>query len=351
MMKPNHRFTSKTALSALLLGLCLAPTVANAVGSGDHQKARSAYEQSMVLYSQKRYEEAKQIMLELWAQNRSYDVATALGQSELKLGHYADAARYFAFAVAHCPPTEQTKQQEGMQRLLGESQKHVLTLQLKANVTGASVTVDGVDWGTTPLESDIYLDPGLHIITVRKDGYVTADRKLNAAAGTTDTWEVTMQPDATKSMVAAGNASAGANVNPFQESPHDGAASKPNPWILVGGGVVTAGAVVAGLVFSSKASSAKDDADRRRSDIAPGACIGPRTGQSDACAELFDYADKSDRFSTYSTIGFVAAGVVAGGTLAYWFWPRKQAASAANRVTVDGSVARNSGALWLTTNF
>jgi hypothetical protein len=305
----------------------------------------------MVLYSQKRYEEAKQIMLELWAQNRSYDVATALGQSELKLGHYADAARYFAFAVAHCPPTEQTKQQEGMQRLLGEAQKHILTLELKANVAGAAVSVDGVEWATTPLESPVFLDPGMHIIAVRKDGYVTADRKLNAAAGATETWDVTMQPDATKSLVAAGNVNGGASVNPFQEPPHDAAGSKPNPWILVGGGVVTAAAVVTGIVFSSKASSAKDDAERRRSDLEPGACFSPTGALRDECNSIKDNADKSDRFRTYSTVGFVVAGAAAAGTLAYWFWPRSKSAPATNSVTVDGTIGKNSGALWLTTNF
>ncbi|MGC4070823.1 MAG: PEGA domain-containing protein [Polyangiaceae bacterium] len=210
-----------------------------------------------------------------------------------------------------------------VKKLMAESQKHVLTLQLKADVAGASVSVDGIEVGKTPLESAVYLDAGMHVIAVRKDGYVTADRKLNAAAGTTDTWEVTMQPDATKSMVAAGNASAGANVNPFQESPHDGAASKPNPWILVGGGVVTAGAVVAGLVFSSKASSAKDDAEKKQAQHDSSYCDDPSSNKA-YCSSLKNDAQDVDRNRNLSTASFLVGGVAAVGTLVYWLWPRSK---------------------------
>jgi cytoskeletal protein RodZ len=47
---------------------------------------------------------------------------------------------------------------------------------------GARVTVDGVGWGTTPLTVQ-HLPPGIKVVRVTKDGYLTAEQRVRVGGG------------------------------------------------------------------------------------------------------------------------------------------------------------------------
>ena len=73
-------------------------------------------------------------------------------------------------------------------------------------------------------------------------------------------------------------------VAPFDDTTKDRvASSKPNPWILVGGGVVTVGGLVTGLVYNVKANNAYDKAQALKDEIGRSGCY---VGSANATALL-----------------------------------------------------------------
>jgi hypothetical protein len=347
MMKLKHHLSVRPVLGAMLLAVWLGPSLA--IAAGDNQTVRTQYDGAVELYSQKQYESCRKTLLELWSNNKTHDIATLLGQVENKLGHFADSATYYAHAIANFPPTEDRKQLETIKGRFRETQKKVMKLDVKTNVDGATITVDGVDVASPPL----FLDSGLHLVFVRKDGYKTADKRIDAKAGTTESWNVTLVANevATEPAPTKTTSSPVVGIQPFNDPPKDTLDSKPNPWILVGGGVVTVGVLVTGLVFNAKASNAKSDGERLRDIIAPGVCVNPTVTLEPDCRALRDSADNSDKYRSYSTIGFVVSGVAAAGTIAYWLWPRQKPTSNTQGFIVDGGFGKTAGILRVTASF
>ena len=334
MMKLKHHFPVRPVLGAMLLAVWLGPSLA--IAAGDNQTVRTQYDSAVELYSQKQYESCRKTLLELWSNNKTHDIATLLGQVENKLGHFADSATYYAHAIANFPPTEDRKQLETIKSRFREIQKKVMTLDVKTNVDGATITVDGVDVASPQL----FLDAGLHLVFVRKDSYKTADKRIDAKAGTTESWNVTLVANevATEPAPTKTTSSPVVGIQPFNDPPKDTLDSKPNPWVLVGGGVVTVGVLVTGLVFNAKANSAYDDAESLKAKHQNDYCSGSSINSS-YCSSLESKAKDGDRFRDYSTGAFVVSGIAAVGTAIYGLWPRAKSTAPTGQLQLVPVVA------------
>src|SRR5271168_2244413 len=71
-----------------------------------------------------------------WALQKSYDIAGNLGNVELKLGKYRDAAEHLAFSLENFPPTGEEAQQKAMEKRLAEVLKEVGRLHVKVSANG-----------------------------------------------------------------------------------------------------------------------------------------------------------------------------------------------------------------------
>lgn len=327
---------------------------AHAENAQELASVRSQYDAAASLFTQKDYEGARKLLLEIWGQRKTADVATLLGQIEVKLGHHADAAKYLAFASANFPPTEPVKHGEVIRGWLVDEKKRVITCEVTSNPDGAAVSVDGVEIGTTPLATPVFMDPGLHIVVLKKDGYKLADRSINASAGASEVWNAKLVPleaatPATESKPEGKDKVAVVPISPPPDTTP--ASSKPNPWILVGGGVVALGALATGLVFDLKAHSKYDKARDLRAQLDSGSCSTSSGNVDTSCSSLLDHAKQGDRYRNIETVSFVVAGAVALGTVTYWLWPRAKPTERAGRITLGGTVSKQQSALSLTANF
>ncbi|HMA91606.1 MAG TPA: PEGA domain-containing protein [Polyangiaceae bacterium] len=320
----------------------------------DTPAIREKYDQASALFESKNYAKAKQVLLEAWAQRKTADVATLLGQTEVKLGNHVDAAKYFAYAVANFPPTEPMKNNEVIRRWLSEEMKHVVTVDVAVKEEGATVSVDGVAVGVTPLQTPLFMEPGRHIVIVRKAGYRTVDRNVDLPAGSTDTWDVTLKEEELPAVAPVPKA---VLLGPVRVQPPLGdprfdessmVASKPNPWILVAGGAVTLGGVVTGLVFNAKANRAEERADALRVKTNASDCYDETSNVTD-CAGLLDQAKTADTSRNIAVGAFVVGGAAAIGTAVYWFWPRRKPLE--NRVQVMGFAAPSGTSLMVSGKF
>jgi tetratricopeptide (TPR) repeat protein len=83
----------------------------------------------------------------------------------------------------------------------GESRSEVLQLapepslvDLRADVAGAAVLVDGVQVGQTPLAAPLSLPPGNHAIVLRAPGHLPAERQIEIKPGESQVLDITLPP-------------------------------------------------------------------------------------------------------------------------------------------------------------
>jgi hypothetical protein len=84
------------------------------------------------------------------------------------------------------------------------------TIIVMANPTGATVTLDGVEKGTTPGVLLENIDPGKHTVTITKAGYRTATENISLAKGQELTLNVALE--ATAGLLLVTTVPAGASV-------------------------------------------------------------------------------------------------------------------------------------------
>src|SRR5690606_23929000 len=116
-------------VSAAVLGCTLTWASSSLADEDRTEAARQQYRRALEAKHEKNYEEARELLLELWEQAHTYDVAGTLGEVEHKLGNPAAAAQYFAFALAHLPPREKAETVEQLRRALRAMKEQVATVR------------------------------------------------------------------------------------------------------------------------------------------------------------------------------------------------------------------------------
>lgn len=287
----------------------------------------------------KRYEEARLALLELWSKSPSYDVATALAEAELRLKRYADAMRHLTYAIANPSKTEPEKNLEWVETWFARAKKHVTSYVITTNVDGGLVSVDGIPVAETPLMTPIYVEPGRHVIAVSKAGYKLAHTTVTASAGVTEELPLSLELDNAASGQTGVTERQGSAVLASDRAEGDARATprRPNPWILVAGGATTAAGLIAGLAFNARSNNAQDHAEELRTVTGSSGCYQPASAFRKTCAELLDAGERRDSARNVSSAAFAVGGIAAVGTVLYWLWPRKLDVQHGVNVQVSGA--------------
>ena len=357
------------ALRSSLLSLalvCLSPFAlpSHAFAQEDPtiEAARERFKEGVAYFDNKEFERARLAFVQAYALKPHPALLLNLAQSELRSGHEAEAATHFArYLREHAEATEEQRQaaREG----LDAAKQAVGVVTLTVDQSGAEVLVDGANAGRSPLEDPLYLMPGEHTIVAQK-GSDSARTTVMVSAGsaTTETLKVGAKP------TPAAAAKAPKPENPPEEAASsesyevdsEGAASEPSwevstPVAIIGAGLSVA-ALGTGVVFAVSSRNYYDSADEIAGDIEAkaedlqiethGICNAPwgqpppaGTSPGDwpyesdpgfvkACKKYQDRVDTADNYKTYATIGFIAGGVLAAGTLVYVLVPTFQGGSA-----------------------
>src|SRR5450432_1423101 len=113
-MKPRSLSLAPRSRPAFVASLLLSGTVAIAdpalaqptTGKSAVGSSQVRYREALDAFRKGQWPDARRLLLALWSEAHSYDVAVTLVQTEYQLGHYAAAARYLEFALVNIPPTE-----------------------------------------------------------------------------------------------------------------------------------------------------------------------------------------------------------------------------------------------------
>lgn len=173
----------------LIAPLCLAATESERAELSEQllQRGREAFEA-------KRYQEAHNRLSHAYRLHHSYRTACALGQVELELELFRDAAEHLDVCISRYPVDDPQQARDRVLDGLRETRRRVAVFEPTVNLLGATILVNGVEVGTTPLETDLFVEPGLRRITVRKAGYQDVSAELFFPAGGTTHWQAELLP-------------------------------------------------------------------------------------------------------------------------------------------------------------
>jgi len=265
-------------------------------------QAGALYDQGSAAYKDQKWPEARAAFLAAWALEKHWQIAANLADTELQMGRYREAAEHASFYRAQSPEDRHAR----ADALIAKTKVHVVTLHVETDPLGADVWIDGQSAGRTPLPEAMFLEPGKHSISARMSGRLEAISSIDKASGADDVVKL-------KLLLAA-------TVPPPVEP--------KNKILLIGGGVGFLALLGVGAGLSAGAADKAGQADKLLASVVTrggsNACSKPGPALRGDCATLQGLNNDSDTFQNTGVAMFIAGGVVAAGTLAYWLWPSEK---------------------------
>jgi PEGA domain len=303
------------------------PPTAGARSMEAVKQADVLFQKGNRLYADKKWGEAEAAFAAAWALNPSFDVASNLGAAQFQLGKYRDAAEHLAFALRQWPLIGgPTRRQIALDRLR-ECRKHVGALGIRASTAHVEVQVDGHAVGATPLDLEVFVEPGRHVVEGRLEGYEAARQEVDATVGAGMT--VTLSMVATPAVQAPVKEEAGAVVKKEEvpvppptmtqssEPPTPSPGGPSKPMIITGAALAGAGVILGAVFVALSNASASDVATKRNAIVAMGASAACGATPSSACQAIQSAMHERVTFGDVAGGSFIAGGAVGAGTLIY----------------------------------
>jgi len=362
-MRRNVPFTmTQLGTAAALLGaLLILPARASAQDDVTLSMARERFKEGVSYFDKKDFAKARVAFLQAYALKKHPAVLLNLAQSELRSGHEADAAKHFAqYLREHKDATDSERQ--GAETGLMAAKALVGEVSLDVDLAGAEVYVDGDLEGAAPLPGSIYLSPGTHELSARKEGK-TAKSEVTATAGQTSNVSLKLGGAARPVAARTPDTDQEPDVEPPPEEKHSRQGFIPwvtsTPGAMIGVGLTGVG-LIGGGAFAFASKSSYDSADTIANQIADkavltdgkpdrkGVCVDPESwlantkiwGGTSAsqiaarqdrarqyqenCDKYNDTVKPGDTFRTLAIVSFAVAGAAAVGTVVYYFVDSKE---------------------------
>ncbi|WP_438027195.1 hypothetical protein [Sorangium sp. So ce233] len=277
----------------------------------DSALAASSYKVGVAAAREGRWPEAYAAYLEAWRLKQHFQIAANLARAELKLGKHRDAAEHIAFFLREAEGVSEPDRALGRQ-MLDEARAHIATLTLVVSRAGATVLVDGVPVGTSPLGREVYVEPGERRLEARLQGETPAQTLTALAPGASQEVELRFVE-----RVAAAAVQPRAPQRRPPAAPDHGT-SGPSTALIAAGGAATglaAGTAVVLRVLADRSARSGSNA------AVPGAdsCYssGPDAPHHTRCPEVHQHRTEAASLRNASTGVFIAAGVLGAATVGY----------------------------------
>jgi hypothetical protein len=314
-------------LAAALLGLPCLLWVARSVAETESEpkadvQVDTLFQEGRAAFDRGDYEAAEQAYREAWQRRRSYDLAANLGQTEVQLGRYREAAEHLSYALGHVPPSVSDEVRQEMQRLLSGALEHVATLRVEVDPPGAEVMVGSRVVGKAPLEGDIYVEPGSRSVQARHEGHRDAEKSFTATEGSTHRISLVLEPIAASDVKPEAEASVPSSTSADVGDAPQVVTSGPDPVVVWIGGGLAVGGLFVGILSAVAAHDRRSERDDLLAGLDGTSPCGTGSLFPDDCARIEDLDAEARSLDTVTWLGFGAAGVLAGATLVYALWPR-----------------------------
>src|SRR5690606_37529266 len=131
---------------------------------------------------------------------RAYRIAPAhqvlynLGRVHEALGHAVEATDTYEQYLREAGDRIPEARRHEVEQALARQRARIGRLMVRTNVDGATISVDGVDVATTPLDEPLRVSAGEHTVGARAAGYDSLRRAVRLAGGVTETVEMELHP-------------------------------------------------------------------------------------------------------------------------------------------------------------
>ncbi|WP_437481489.1 hypothetical protein WME75_37805 [Sorangium sp. So ce1014] len=252
------------------------PADAPAANSSAGERAAQLYREGNRFYDEARFVEAEARYQAAWDLQQSFDVAGNLGNVELEVGQPREAAEHLLYALNTFPLGDTEEKKLFLQQRLAAAKSQVGALRINVNVDDAEVLIDGKVIGRSPIEAQVFVDPGKRTIEARRSG-VRTSTSLLVARGSDQSIALSLDAGSNLPLVVAGGAvgllgvASGVTFAILSTAKGKSAAAEPSGsarridlrdtqttlanlsfWSFVGGGVVLAGTAAYALRTSGR---------------------------------------------------------------------------------------------------
>jgi len=321
----THVRLARFAAIFALLALCSVP-VSDALGqpapggqassARDPKRAEKLFFEAKALLTKEEWAAAEAKLQEAWGLNPTYDVAVNLGQTQYRMKKYREAAKNLSFAARNFPIIGARETRDRAEGRLKEVRGLLVTVRVDVSVKGAQVTVNGEVVGESPLEGEVFADPGPVIVEARLAGYRDARQVIDGKKGASEVVTLKLVADAPPPPLAASASPSASGKPPLPPVPE---AERPLWPAAIGGGAALV-LLTVGVVATVAANGAASDAEALQATIdASGARCG-LGASAGACDDLASAASSQGSFRDVAVVTFIGSGVaaVAGSGLLTW---------------------------------
>lgn len=327
-MRPLPTWTILLALaasSAPVAAQTPATTTAGISNEADamNEKARELFKEGNKLYRDQKYAQAEAAYEAAWAltDKKSKGLVNNLGQTEMHLGKYREAAEHLT--IARRLAAHGDKQLSDIERDLAESKTKVCTLTITTNVEGAQLLLGDKPLGRAPLVDPVFVDPGKVTVSALKDGYAAAKLEVDARAGQDVPVKLAlMMADSAPLPTASATGTAALPPPPRSKVPA----------IVMGSVAVVGAALGTGLLIGSR--DKYDATQKITEDIRANkkSCVDGATNYDARCAGVATEGRGVNVLRDAGIVSIAAAGAAAAGAAIYLLWPAPGTSTRAVRV-------------------
>lgn len=279
-------------------------------------EVKKRFERGLAAASAKNWKKAAEEFGKAYELKPMPQIAGNLGEAELNLGRYRDAAEHLEkFLREDSGATE--AERKAAKEWLEQAKKKIVTFEITVALPGADVLVDGKVVGKSPLPmKEVYVEPGKRTVEARA-GDATDAQTDTFEAG----WKRVIKLVPMKPAEPVASASATATESP----PPSGEASGPSRGLVIGGAAISGALLVAGGVFVGLAVSRASEANGFGG-WATDPCYAqdnnnPTNNLDDddplVCATRHAANQDAVLFANVSTGMFIGGALVGGATLLY----------------------------------
>jgi hypothetical protein len=293
--------------------------------------ARARFKEGVDFFDKGSFDQARASFLQAYALKKHPAVLLNLAWSCLKSGHALEAEHYFRQYLNESKDSTDKQRADAND---GLNQSHVKLGRIEVvAVSGTDVAIDGEHEGSTPLGDAIYVEPGAHTVKFKGTDGATDTNSVTVLAGEKAIARFAKLVTAPTPPPPASATEAPPPPPPKEEEepkPEEQTEAKPAPRTtepepthgsssglslvpaIVGGIVVIAGGVVAGVMVNSK-QTAQSKANATEANITNNggkSCVPPTPSMLQGLAQACQsFKSDTQDINTDATIGNVAVGV------------------------------------------
>jgi tetratricopeptide (TPR) repeat protein len=261
-----------------------------------------------------------------------------LGEAELRTGRYVEAARHLA-EFLRASSAGSLAQRELAKRSIQKASERLGAILVETNVNDAEIRVDDDVVGRSPIGSmSWYVEPGPHVVVVRKDG-LEGSKQVDIPMGPPKSVYVRVPASAAAHEASLSASARSASLGPAvaqaglpspgsapMDDPaprSDGAAVEPRTLVLLGGATLTVAAGVLGTIYALKTRSDSTNVtaallrvQETSSDPSHVCASAMKYEAAQPCQQLAEATSRFDFDRRFRDFALVTTGLLGAATLA-----------------------------------